>query len=192
MPHAPSGARAPHPVETEGGMQDGPPAPEGARPVGRMNDASPIAQTVIWSIRAWLEDGEGPDSVRGALCDALGDRDGASAALLLEGYFLALARHHARPLERHALNCPCIGADEALLARVVEYAALNHLAAATAEAAAFIRPSGVAALLAAAAPLGRALLRMRTAPSTDASARLASPTSAPWPAAGATRSLSIH
>ena len=88
----------------------------GASPVGQI-DALPEAEA--WWVRALRLWCTGPDG-QGALHDDLTRRLGPRAADTVFARFadlMALILDHARrPLMRHALDCQCVGADEAVFA----------------------------------------------------------------------------
>lgn len=140
-------------------MLDETTSPNGARPVGLIADASAITQGVVWALRAWLDPSEGANGVYHGLAKKLGPTEGARAYALIEAYFGAIAVFHSRPIHRHELRCACLGADEAMMGQILELAAFGQTASAMALAAHIISPEGLNEMIAAAAPLGRALLR---------------------------------
>lgn len=100
-------------------------APRGAggAPVGRLEDLPPLERMVVLCLRLWSSGSPGREAVRGDLLA----RHGRAAGQRLHDNLAALidttVRHARRPLLCHAPDCPCAGADEAVLARFVALAA---------------------------------------------------------------------
>jgi hypothetical protein len=95
------------------------PHPNGGASVGRLDTLPPLEGLSVRALRRWCDGG--PDALAEDLTDHLGHRgEGAAQA------FDALCRHCLagcrRPLLRHGGGCPCLGADEAAFARLVQTA----------------------------------------------------------------------
>ena len=93
--------------------------PAGGAPVGHLYGLPDLEGLSVRALRRWCDGG--PEALALDLSDSLGDRgEGAAQA------FDALCRHCLagcrRPLMRHGQACPCLGADEAAFARLVQTA----------------------------------------------------------------------
>ncbi|TNC74898.1 hypothetical protein [Rubellimicrobium roseum] len=91
----------------------------GGAPVGRLDTLPPLEGLSVRALRRWCDGGA--EALTEDLTGSLGDRgEGAARA------FDALCRHCLagcrRPLLRHGGTCPCLGADEAAFARLVQTA----------------------------------------------------------------------
>ena len=128
----------------------------GGRAAAGLGELSPLARTTVLALRLWCDGGP-------AALAAL-QPDGAARAF--DRLFRLLLTDRPAPFLRHATACPCLGRDEALLARLVSEAALGSREAALSVAFAQVRADRAPALVAAAAEAGlqaaRALLRGRT------------------------------
>jgi hypothetical protein len=91
----------------------------GGAPVGHLDSLPALESLSVRALRRWCDGG--PDAVAEDLSDRLGTR-GESAAQAFD----ALCRHCLagcrRPMMRHGGGCPCLGADEAAFARLVQTA----------------------------------------------------------------------
>lgn len=81
----------------------------GGAAVGRLDDLPPLERMVVLCLRLWSA---GADL-----------RGGQTACEGLDELIGTVVRHARRPLLCHAPDCPCAGADEAVLARFVALAA---------------------------------------------------------------------
>ena len=91
----------------------------GGLPVGHLHALPALEGLSVRALRRWCDGG--PAALAEDLSELLGTRgDGAAQA------FDALCRHCLagcrRPLMRHGCACPCLGADEAAFARLVQTA----------------------------------------------------------------------
>ena len=76
----------------------------GGLPVGHLDDLEPLEASVVAALRLWQP---GDETAGVGVARAMGD-------------LLGLCQHYGcRPLMRHSAGCPCLGADEACLARLV-------------------------------------------------------------------------
>ncbi|MCI4661617.1 MAG: hypothetical protein MRY63_07340 [Neomegalonema sp.] len=135
----------------------------GARSVGQLSEADPLAETFIRAMRCWMSAPDGPQRVSAQLAHRLPPAQSDALVALLEDYLAQLAHHHRRKLMRHAPDCPCIGADEALMADVITNAAIGNLDEAYLSGARLVDGEGLFDLVEIAAQLGRALLRSGSA-----------------------------
>lgn len=120
----------------------GPADRRGGLPVGHFDDLAPLEARVVAALRLWDPDGSTTGPAR-----ALGE-------------LLALCQHYGRrPLLRHAVGCPCLGADEACLARLVATAATGGREDAMLIATLMVRPDVAPALSAVAQDFGLGLAR---------------------------------
>ncbi len=120
----------------------------GALPVGTLDPLAPLPGLAVRALRRWCDAGPG------ALAAELGPAAPAFDALCRG--CLAACR---RPLLRHAAACPCLGADEAAFARLLELAAEGAREDALMLACAMVRPDCALALLPLAEQAGLALAR---------------------------------
>lgn len=127
----------------------------GGRPVGRLDALPPLPGLAVRALRRWCD--EGPM----ALARDLAGPEAADAFDALCRHCLAACR---RPLMRHGAGCPCLGADEAVFARLVELAAEGAREEALWIACALVRPEAALSLLALAEQAGLALARALVPP----------------------------
>lgn len=117
---------------TAGPMRADPPpsggCPPGAAPVGRVLDLAPIELQLVIYLRLWCGGARGRTEVWQDLEARLGPEDGRAALMAFERFFRGLLDAARRPLQRHGLECPCLGGDEAALARIVTLAASGERA----------------------------------------------------------------
>lgn len=132
------------------------PAPGGAA-IGHLATLAPLPGLVVRALRRWCEGG--PQALAADLGE--GPADGAPAAALA---FDALCRHclgtARRPLQRHEAACPCLGEDEAALARLVDLAASGAREDALMLGCVMVRPDQAPALVHLAEQAGLALERL--------------------------------
>ncbi|MBW4709238.1 hypothetical protein KX928_15715 [Roseobacter sp. YSTF-M11] len=91
----------------------------GGAPVGYLTELTGAEATSVLYLRLW---GDGPGrqaDVWADLTQALGPARGRAAMKSFEQLVGLCARHGRRPLMRHAIDCKCIGADEACFANFV-------------------------------------------------------------------------
>ena len=124
--------------------------PPGGRPVGRIEALDPLPALAVRALRRCCDDG--PE----ALAADLGAPEAAWAFDALCRHSLAACR---RPPMRHGGGCPCLGADEAAFARLVELAAGGEREDALMLACVMARPDRAPTLVALAEQAGLALAR---------------------------------
>jgi hypothetical protein len=94
--------------------------PSGGAPVGHLNALPPLEGLSVRALRRWCDGGA--EALAEDLSLSLGKDQSEAAA----SAFDALCRHCLsgcrRPLMRHGGGCPCLGADEAAFARLVQTA----------------------------------------------------------------------
>jgi hypothetical protein len=87
-------------------------------------DTLPDAErVVVMALRHWADGSEGGAQLAELLQARMAPRSAAECRRALGELFGIVARHGRRRLVRHATGCPCVGADEAVLAQVVILAA---------------------------------------------------------------------
>lgn len=98
----------------------GAPSPAGGTPVGHLDALPPLESLSVRALRCWCDGGA--EALAEDLSQFLGKDKGEVAA----SAFDVLCRHCLvgcrRPLMRHGGGCPCLGADEAAFARLVQTA----------------------------------------------------------------------
>ena len=94
--------------------------PQGGAAVGRIDTLQPLEGLSVRALRRWCDGGA--EALAEDLGWALGEAKGERAAQAFD----ALCRHCLsscrRPLVRHGGGCPCLGADEAAFAQLVQTA----------------------------------------------------------------------
>jgi hypothetical protein len=138
----------------------------GGLPVGHLASLPPLEGLSVRALRRWCDGGA--DALALDLADSLGERAGPAARA-----FDALCRHCLagcrRPLLRHGATCPCLGADEAAFARLVQTATEGEREDALMLACCMVRPDLAPALVHLAQAAGLAFawaLAARGRPST--------------------------
>ena len=109
--------------------------------------------------RDWLDGADGQDRVRDVFVQNL---DQGQAAIAIQGWGALideLMRHARRPLMRHALSCPCVGADEAAFAQILSLAACGEREEVLLILSLLIRADRTLCALVAAESAGRAIHR---------------------------------
>lgn len=95
----------------------------GAAPVGRVLDLRPFELQIAIYLRLWCTGKRGQAEVWQDLVARLEEPDAAAALRAFEAFVRALLAGARRPLARHAVDCPCLGGDEAAIVRAVALAA---------------------------------------------------------------------
>ncbi|MCG3269426.1 hypothetical protein [Yoonia sp. I 8.24] len=132
----------------------------GGAAVGQLADQSPLARYVVLYFRMWCDGPEGQTAVWKDLASGLGETQARSTLEILESLFDCCARHRRRPLMRHAVNCRCLGADEACFAHFVTTATEGDRQDAMLIATLLVRTDVAPIITPIAADLGCALIRM--------------------------------
>ena len=100
-----------------------PGAEAGGATVGDLRAMDGARALAILMFRDWFEGGCGQARVADLFEEALGAAAGPVATDAFGACLDGLGRHARRPLVRHALQCNCVGADEAVFAQLLESAA---------------------------------------------------------------------
>ncbi len=95
----------------------------GGAPVAMLTDLDSVAAASVIYLRMWCNGPETQVDVWNDLANALGSQRGRKALETFEDLCGLCARHGRRPLMRHAVQCKCIGADEACFANFIATAA---------------------------------------------------------------------
>ena len=132
----------------------------GGAAIGQLSDQPHLARCVVLYFRMWCDGPEGQTAVWNDLASGLGKVQGREALALLENLFDLCARYRRRPLMRHAVDCQCLGADEACLAHFVTTAVEGDHQDAMLIATLLVRTDIAPILAPIAADLGCALKRM--------------------------------
>ena len=91
--------------------------------VGRVLDLPPLELQVAIYLRLWCSGPRGQTEVWQDLVARLGEPAAAAAMRAFEAFVRGLLAAARRPLVRHAVDCPCLGGDEAAMLRAVVLAA---------------------------------------------------------------------
>ncbi len=133
------------------------PLPHGGTPVGHLDALPALEGLAVRALRRWCDGGA--EALAQDLGGALGEDRGTPAALAFD----ALCRHCLsacrRPLLRHGGGCPCLGADEAAFAQLVQVATEGEREDALMLAVCMVRPDHAPALVHLAQMAGLALRR---------------------------------
>jgi len=119
--------------------------PAGGAPVGRMDTLPLLEGLSVRALRRWCDGGA--EALAEDLGWTLGESHGERAARAFD----ALCRHCLsscrRPLMRHGGGCPCLGADEAAFAQLVQTATEGEREDALMLACCMVRPDLAPALV---------------------------------------------
>ncbi len=135
-------------------------AKRGGAPVGYITELPAVEAASVIYLRLWCS---GPDSQAHVWQDfrqALGAQTGRKALQSLKELCGLCASHGRRPLMRHAVNCKCLGADEACFANFIATAAEGAREDAMMIATLLVRPDMAGMITALATDVGLALKRM--------------------------------
>ncbi len=128
--------------------------PPGGLPVGHLDALPPLEGLSVRALRRWCDGGT--EALAEDLSARLGTRGDEAAQA-----FDALCRHCLtgcrRPLMRHGYACPCLGADEAAFAHLVQTATEGEREDALMLACCMVRPDLAPALVHLAQAAGLAL-----------------------------------
>lgn len=100
----------------------GAPNPGGAT-VASLRALDDVQVLAVMLMRDGFDGPQGLARVHDAFVEILGKDAGPAAAEHWTGFARFLLAHARRPLMRHALTCPCVGADEAVVAQLLHLAA---------------------------------------------------------------------
>lgn len=96
--------------------------PRGAAPVGRVLDLSPLEMQMVIYLRLWCSGERGQTEVWEDLAARLGPEEARDALRAFESFARTLIAEARRPLQRHGIECPCLGSDEAVFATIAALA----------------------------------------------------------------------
>jgi hypothetical protein len=130
--------------------------------VGQLAEQPQLERRVVLYFRMWCDGPEGQTAVCKDLAAGLGEAQGRATLKIMESLFDICARHRRRPLMRHAVDCRCLGADEACFAHFVTTAAEGEPEDAMLIATLLVRTDVAPIITPIAADLGRGLKRMMT------------------------------
>jgi hypothetical protein len=111
-------------------------------------------------LRLWCDGPEGRAAVRRDLTNGLGPRRAGNTIEAFETLIALLSQHYRRRLMRHAVDCPCLGADEAYFAHFVATAATGEREDALWMAMQLVRADTATHLTAAASAFGLRIAQM--------------------------------
>jgi len=141
-------------------MSRGPNGSRGGAAVGRLRDLRHVERASVMFLRLWCEGPDGQGQVRSEAVALLGDADGCAWCEAFGDALELTALHGRRPLVRHAVGCPCLGADEAVIALLVSTAAELDRHEALMLAALAVRADSAPALADLARTVGLGIKRM--------------------------------
>lgn len=98
----------------------------GGLPVAAFDSLPETEQIVVRTLRHWAEGPNGAVQIAGLLRARMPEGAAIDCHRLLGDVFGVIARHGRRKLVRHHARCPCVGADEAVLAHFVTLAATGE------------------------------------------------------------------
>lgn len=127
--------------------------PPGARPIGDLDEASPPMQVVVGAMRGWLEGACGQQAIWNIWATHTSPSKAHAMMAAFETFMVAVAAHSRQKLYRHTSSCSCLGADEVVVASIVEFAAARQPETAYELAARVIEPAGLRDVLIAAQSL---------------------------------------
>lgn len=137
-----------------------PPPPGGAAVgalVGHLDTLPPLGELSVRALRRWCD--AGTEALARDLGLTLGEDGGEEAASALDALFRQGLAASRRPLMRHDRGCPCLGADEAVLAALVQAATEGEREDALLLACLLVRPDLAPRLVHLAQAAGLALAR---------------------------------
>lgn len=129
----------------------------GGAPVARLDELGAGEARVVRAFRHWCDGPPGLAVLGPELKAGLGARRAASALAHFDDCCRLAVGHARRPLVRHSVGCPCVGGDEAAIARLCASAAAGEREDAMLIACLLVRADMAGALAAAAEVAGIAL-----------------------------------
>ncbi|TCL00625.1 hypothetical protein BXY66_3272 [Shimia isoporae] len=99
----------------------------GARRVGWLSDLAPAERMAVRCLRACGRPAGADDQLNADLAMRLGPARGRVTREVLDELMHCARAYGRRPLCRHACNCDCLGADEAVFAALVGHAVHGEL-----------------------------------------------------------------
>ncbi|GMG83060.1 hypothetical protein LNKW23_22730 [Paralimibaculum aggregatum] len=154
------------------------PRPRGGAPVGYLAELSEVETAAVLAMRLWCAGETRQAQLWTEFATLFGTRDGAAHLKGLEQMMVLIAGHSRRPVMRHRCACRCLGADEAVLARMIGAAAEGNRDEAALFAALLVRVE-MATLLAAEAEVVAATLRLALMRGSGLRAEVFDPPGAP-------------
>ncbi|MEM7506745.1 MAG: hypothetical protein AAF415_08355 [Pseudomonadota bacterium] len=103
-----------------------------------LRDLGRLDRLFVLTLRNWLDGTDGQVKVWNGLATQLGAERARRILRAFEAFLDAIAVGQKRCISRHATCCPCLGADEALLADLVRDAAEGDAGSAATRAAGIV------------------------------------------------------
>lgn len=91
----------------------------GGVPVGRLDGLSVAEARAVRGLRRWCDGAESWAAYSAELWREIGQRRAADGTRALDTCCRLILTQPRRPLVRHATGCICVGADEAVFARII-------------------------------------------------------------------------
>ncbi len=132
----------------------------GGAPVGFITELDGVEAAAVIYLRLWCNGPEDQANVWQDFASGLGAVDGRKALKTFEELCRTCSQYGRRPLMRHAVDCKCIGADEACFANFISNAAFGDRDDAMLIATLIVRPDVAPMITSLAADFGLALKRM--------------------------------
>ncbi|MEM9060874.1 MAG: hypothetical protein AAGD13_10480 [Pseudomonadota bacterium] len=140
---------------------------EGARAVGELQEIGPRQQCFVRCLRCWMEEPDYQSTIFALAMPELGKAKAQRYLRACEAFMSNLAVSVTRPIARHAVRCPCLGQDEAVLLSVLHHAGIGDRYGATVQAAQLVRQERLGPIVDAAEDLSIAMAGMSVAPDID-------------------------
>jgi len=103
------------------------PVPRGGETIASLRSMEPWQSELIVLLRTWCSGPEGPSDVMDKLRVNLSHSEAVDAYRAAGRLLQKVSETTYRPLVRHGISCPCVGADEALLVHLVRLASDGQL-----------------------------------------------------------------
>ncbi len=145
----------------------GPVNARGGAAVGMLSDLDGVEAASVIYLRLWSDGPDGQAMLWSDLSRSLGLDRGRHTLQAFEQLCVLCARHGRRPLMRHAVECKCLGADEACFANFIACAATGAQEDAMLIATLLVRADVAPQITALATSFGLGLQRMRPAAPRD-------------------------
>jgi hypothetical protein len=139
----------------------------GGAAVGLLTELEGVEAASVIYLRLWSDGPDGQAMLWSDLSRTLGRDRGRRTLQAFEQLCRLCARHGRRPLMRHAVECKCLGADEACFANFIACAATGAQEDAMLIATLLVRADVAAQVTSLATDFGLGLRRMRPAAPRD-------------------------
>jgi len=135
----------------------------GGAPVGHLSELTGAEAASVIYLRLWCEGGSKRQGIHSDFASVFGNVRADHLNQTFGELCRLCVQHGRRPLMRHAVQCGCLGGDEACFANFVAYAAEGEREDALLMATLMVRPDMAPLLTSLATEVGLALKQMRLA-----------------------------